>query len=287
MFATIGRTWNLAKLSWAVLMKDKELLLFPVMSFVSIALIVGLFLSIALATGSFDRLDAAMSRNEPAAAGSQGVTPGDVLLYVLGFFAVTFAGIFFNSALVAAAIERLRGGNATVVGGLARAFTHIHAIFVWAIIAATVGLILQAARSNTENFLGRLALALVGGIWAYMTFFVVPMLVVRGLGPIAAIKESAGLFRRTWGEQVTANFGFGIFYIAAIVVVAIPALLIGAVNPIAGIVVAVPLAAIALGAVAATEGVFKAALFEYAAEGVVPQGYTQRDLDSAYQPQPR
>src|SRR5262245_40999682 len=101
VFQTIGRTWYLAKLSWSVLMKDKELVLFPVFSFLAIATVVGIFLAIALSTGSFDRLDAAINKDNTATTAAPGspttevpaeekVNVGDVTLYVVGFMLVTF-----------------------------------------------------------------------------------------------------------------------------------------------------------------------------------------------------
>jgi hypothetical protein len=283
MFATIGRTWNLAKLSWAVLMKDKELVLFPIFAFLTIAAIIGAFVALALATGSFDRLDASINSSDGTTAEDK-VTVLDVALYVIGFILVTYAVVFFNAALVAAALERLRGGDPNVGSGLRAVIPQMHNILGWAIISATVGLLLQAVRSRTDNFLGRIALAIAGGIWAYMTFFVVPVLVARGVGPVDAIKQSASLFKRTWGEQVASNFGFGNFYFVVSIIAIIPAAIVFAINPIAGFVVAVPLVALAIGAVQATEGIFKAALYEYAAEGVVPQGFERADLASSYSP---
>lgn len=282
MFQTIGRTWNLAKLSWGVLMKDKELVLFPVLAFLAVAVIVAVFASIGLATGSLDRLDAAVNSREGSA--SESLTIWDVALYVIGFVAVTYAVIFFNAALIAAAIERLRGGDPNVGSGLRAVVPQMHNILGWAIISASVGLVLQMIRSRTDSTLGRIAVSIAGGVWAYMTFFVVPLLVVRGVGPVEAIKQSASLFKRTWGEQVTSNFGFGIFYVVAMIVAVIPAALVFSVQPVAGVIVGIPLVALALGAVQATEGIFKAALYEYAAEGVVPAGFEGADLGGSYRP---
>lgn len=285
MFQTIGRTWKLAGMSWRVLLKDKELIFFPIMSFLSVAVIVGIFLAIAYSTGSFDRLDAAIN-NDATTAGApaeEQVTILDVTLYVLAFVAVTYAVIFFNCALVAAAMVRLRGGDPNVMTGLRAVVPHMHSILGWAIISATVGLILQALRSRTDSFLGRIVLSLIGGAWAYMTFFVVPVLVVRGVGPIDAIKQSASLFKRTWGEQVTSNIGFGIFYFLVAAIAFIPAAMVFSINPIAGLVLGIPLVALGIGAVQATEGIFKAALYQYAAEGLVPLGFEKAELGSTYQ----
>jgi hypothetical protein len=60
--------------------------------------------------------------------------------------------------------------------------------------------------------------------------------------------------------------------------------LLFAVSPAAGIGVGVIVGVLVFSAVAATEGIFKAALYEYAAEGVIPQGFEGSDLPGVYQP---
>ncbi|HJO56602.1 MAG TPA: hypothetical protein QF772_00060, partial [Nitrospinaceae bacterium] len=57
MFATIGHTFSLMKMSWGVLMKDRELLLFPVFTVLGLLVVLGVFFGIASTTGSLERLD--------------------------------------------------------------------------------------------------------------------------------------------------------------------------------------------------------------------------------------
>ncbi|MFN0094809.1 MAG: DUF6159 family protein [Dehalococcoidia bacterium] len=275
MFATIGRTWGLFKASFGILQKDRELIFLPLLSFVVIAVVAAVFAALALAAGSFDRLSADEAKRQ--------VELVDVVLGVVFVVLATYAGIFFNAALVAAAMERLRGGNPTVGSGLSAVLPYAHNIFGWAVITASVGIVLRVLRMRSDNFLSRLALDLVGGIWAYVTFFVVPVLVVQGLSPIGAIKESGSLFRRTWGEQVTANFGFGLFYIVAFLPAVAVGMVVAAVNLAAGVIVGVLLVALATAFVAAMEGIFKAALYQYATDGVAPRGFEQEDLGKSYQ----
>ena len=276
MFATIRHTFELMKTSWRVLMKDRELILFPIMSGIVLLVVVGGFLAVAASTGSLDRLDAATQ-----GGGSEEAQAGDYILGA-GLYAVAyFVVIFFNAALISAALERLRGGDPNVGSGLRHASAHLPQIIGWAIIAATVGLILQIARSRTDNFLGRIALSIVGGVWAYMTFFVVPVLVSEGIGPIAAIKRSGSLFSKSWGRQFTASFGFGLVYIVAVIIAIIPAAIIFAVAPVVGIIVGVFTMAIAIGTVQALEGIFKAALYEFS-NGEVPLEFDRNDLQGAY-----
>jgi hypothetical protein len=279
MFATIGHTWELMKMSFGVLKKDKELLWFPVFSGIGVAIVLALFFAIGSATGAIDRLSGSSETAETA----QQVTGGDYALMVAAFFLIYFVTIFFNAALVSAAIERLRGGDPNVGSGLAKAFSHIHNILGWAIISATVGLILQVLRAKSDNFFARLALDLVGGVWAFLTFFVVPILVAEGIGPLGSIKRSSELVRKTWGRQIAANFGFFIVYLIAFFIALVPGILIGLIEPIAGMVVGLVAMAVAMSVVQALEGIFKAALYEYAL-GERPQEFDLRTLQTAYRP---
>ena len=270
---TIGHTIELMRMSWRVLMKDRELIVFPILSGIGVLIAAGAFFLIASVTGTLDRITAEGADTSPGALD----IALSLALYVAGYFIV----IFFNAALVAAALERLRGGDPNVGSGLRAAATHLPQILGWAIIAATVGLILQLARGRTDNFLGRVALAIVGGVWAYLTFFVVPVLVAEGLGPIAAIRRSGSLFRRTWGQQVAASFGFGLVYILVVLVAFLPAAAIFAVSPIAGLAAGAVIVGLTVATVQALEGIFKAALYEFA-NGEAPLGFDSGTLSDAY-----
>lgn len=275
MFANIGHTFSLIRQSWQVLMQDRKLVLFPIMGGVALLAVIAVFAGIAASTGSLDRLDTA------SAGGQTEATPADLVLSLLLLVATYSVVMFFNAALIATAMERLRGRPATIGYGLSKASSHIPAILGWAIIAATVGLILNAIRERTDGFLGQIAVAIAGGVWAYMTFFVVPVLIVEGLGPIAAIKRSGSLLKETWGNQVTANFSFTLIYIVVALVAFLPAALLFSISPILGITLGVALVALAIGIVQALEGIFKAALYDFAT-GSTPRGFEQVDMRSAY-----
>jgi len=275
MFASIGQTLSLIRQSWHVLMGDRRLIVFPLLAAGALLITIGALSGIAAASGSFERLEAATSGAEA------GANTTDIVLSGVMLFLAYFIVMFFNAALVATAMERLRGRPASVRYGISKASSHVPALIGWAIIAATVGLILNALRNRTDNFIGQIAVSIVGGVWAYMTFFVVPVLVVEGLGPIAAIKRSGDLLKSTWGSQVTANFGFMLIYIVAALVSFLPAALLFAVSPFLGIAVGAVLVGLAMGTVQALEGIFKAALYDFAT-GSVPTGFDESTMRSAY-----
>ena len=123
---------------------------------------------------------------------------------------------------------------------------------------------------------------MIGGVWAYMTFFVVPVLVAENLGPIGAVKRSGSLFKRTWGEQMVANFGFGMVGLVAVVAAAVPAWVIAQVSMVAGIGVGVVTVGVAVATVATLETIFKSALYGFVADGRVADGFTEDTLAAAY-----
>ena len=227
---------------------------------------------VGLSVGTFDRA---------AAGGEESLGAIDTVLGLVFVFISTAIVIFFNSALVAAALERLRGGDPNVRSGLRAASARLPQILAWALISVIVSIILQALRER-GGFAGQIA-SMIGGVaWSLATFFVIPVLVAEGVGPIEAIKRSAGLLGRTWGRQVAASFGFGLFSIVAVIVAALPGVLLFFVHPILGIAVGVPLVALAVGVVTALEGIFKAALYDFA-NGETPHGFERSTLENAYQ----
>ena len=105
----------------------------------------------------------------------------------------------------------------------------------WTVISVVVFVILQLLRSRCQGILCNIIIGLVGAAWAYMTFFVIPVLIVEGVGPIEAIKRSAGYCRRTWGEQLVSNFGFALLQIGVVLIAALPIVALASVSPIAAI----------------------------------------------------
>jgi len=55
--------------------------------------------------------------------------------------------------------------------------------------------------------------------WTLASFLVVPILVAERKSPIDALKGSASLLKKTWGEQLVGNFSFSfgfVFFLLAI-----------------------------------------------------------------------
>ena len=198
----------------------------------------------------------------------------------VSFLASTIV-IFFNAALIAAALERLRGGDPNVASGLRAASARLPAIVAWAVISTVVTVARRTIGRHGGP--GGVVGSMLGGIaWSLMTFFVVPVLVAERVGSMEAVGRSSALLRETWGRQAAATFGFAVIGVVAVVAAAVPAALLFMVHPVLGVAGGVPLVATAIGAVQALEGIFRAALYDYA-RGDTPHGFDRETLEAAYQ----
>lgn len=267
---SISRGFRLAKASWQVVREDRELLWLPVISFFCSLIVMAVFALGALGIG--------LPENQ-----SSQISPA---LYVLGFVmyvALAFVSIYFNAAVIGTAMKRLQGEDASIHDGLALARQHIGKIFVWAVITATVGMILRSLQERA-GILGRIVLGIVGIAWTVLTFFVVPVLLFEPVGVGDAIKRSGSIFRQRWGETFVGNGTIGI----AIFLVSIPVLIVGGliatVVPALGIVLLVVAIGILMAIGSATTGVFNAALYRYATTGETSGAFTQEDMAASFRP---
>ncbi|HKJ28012.1 MAG TPA: DUF6159 family protein [Anaerolineales bacterium] len=263
MFSRISNSWELVKASAGVLRKDKELLVFPIISTIGVILVtLGFILPFALG-GLFDSVFSGKFQ-----------FAGYVVMAL--YYVVQYTVIFFsNTALVGAAMIRLEGGDPTVRDGIQIALKNFGNILGYSLIAATVGVILRSISERSEG-LGRFVVSLLGTAWNVATFLVVPVLAVEGIGPIEAVKRSTSLLKRTWGEQIAGNFGMGLFTFLAIIGVSLVggAAIFGMVALDIGVVPIVLVAGLVLlllvlvGLVSSTlNSIYTAAVYQYATTG--------------------
>jgi Family of unknown function (DUF6159) len=257
----IRRSWGLTKASWAVLQADRELLVFPLLSFVALIVVLITFIVPAWLVFGF---------TDPDTGGyNVGTIAFGFVFYVVAY-AVMF---FFNTALVGAAMIRLGGGDPTVSDGFRIARSRLPAIIGYAVIAATVGMILRFI-SERAGFVGQIVIGFLGFAWSVLTFVVVPVLAAEQIGPIDAVKRSGALLRKTWGEQLIGGGGIGLvfgFLVLGVITIGVFVTMALSTLSVAAAVVGVVIAAAVVGAIsligAALAGIYSASLYRYATTG--------------------
>jgi len=263
-----------AKASWAVLQHDRELAVLPILgALASLAVVAAIGIPIWLSTDGIDD--------------GNGSAGGEPMLWIGGIIillATTAINVFFNAAVVSGARERFSGGDPTISSAIKGAFSRLHVIVPWAILALTVGMVLVAIQ-RSGNMLTRFLGSFLDMAWGVLTFLVVPILVVEQTGPFSSLRRSGELLRHTWGENLISQVGFGIIGLAA----AIPGILIFALGAstsglgaVIGAVIGFGWIALVMVVISTLTAIFQMALYIYATTGQVPAGFETSGINDVF-----
>ena len=276
-FATISRGWQLSKLSFSVIKADPELLLYTFLSAIMVFATIG--------AASYPAYEADQTEGSHWAIDIDSETgeskPTDqymariFLMYMVGSIVV----VFWNSAIIVSAHERLTGGDPSIMTGIRAAFSRIHIIVLWGIITGTVGLLLRIARDAISNnqkahpavkIFAYIILMLVEVAWWIYTFFIIPMIVLEKKGIREGLRDGRSLFGKTWGENVSSGLGIGFLTLIGIVFSIIIGLLVMSFSSTAGIIIMITMIGFTILLCNTAEVVVVAALYEYAKTGKMP-----------------
>jgi hypothetical protein len=266
----IARSWRLTRAAWEVVRGDRALLALGANSVVSGA--IGLALIFVL-SGSFDN----------------GHLSGEqILLFTLIFaYPLTFVSVFLNTAIAACAAAALEGRRLSLGQALAVPMRRLGAVAVWALIAAVVGFVLEQLASRLP-FGGSIAARLVGLGWSLASLFAIPILALEDCSAPEALRRSAGVVKKRWGESIGGNVIIGAWMaLAVLAIVVLGVIGAAATNDVP----AVRDAIIAVGVLALVSVValqllvrqtFAVALYRYATSGDAPGPFSAGDLQSPF-----
>jgi len=251
MSGVMVRSWRLMRASLRVIRDDKRILVFPLLSGASMLILAATFIGSMLFAGA-----------NPVLA--------IILLFVI-YLMLYFVSIYFNTAIIGFVSIKLEGGYPEIRDGIRAANRNLWSIFKWAVVAATVGAILQVI-SSRQGIVGKVIVAITGFAWSMATFFVIPVLIYEGTSIRDALKRSVRLFRNTWGEATVGSlsvwaviFSMGF---AGITIVISGALIGGHAGFMVGLSLAMIYWIILSCIGIAAQGVLTAALYRYASMGL-------------------
>ncbi len=208
MFTRISKGWNIAMNALRVLNANKQLMVFPILSGITLLAVIGSFFASVFYTSGFD-----------AIATDNQMYPILFLFYLVAYFVI----VFFNMALIHCTTLYFRGEEASVSTGLSFSLSRIGLILMWAIFSATIGTILKAIQDNLGT-IGKIIVGILGFAWSAATFFVIPVIAYEKLTPIDATKKSIELMKEKWGEAVVANFSFSGLVLLSFLIIGIVAI---------------------------------------------------------------
>lgn len=272
----IVRGWKMTKLGMKVVRADPELMIYTLIS-----LILSSGVAILVISGTFglsalvpETTDTTSSNEEDAFA------LATLTLAFLGYMAISIVTVFWNSAIIASAYERLSSGsNPSFSFGIKKASECLPSILIWGIISGTIGLFLKILEgiSQKENspiaFFAMSITWILGAAWWALTFFVVPMMVLDKHGVFDSLQSSPKLFTDTWGENAGATGGLGVIQFLATLLcvsICIPLFFLGDYGAIFGIVLILFLIGLISLFFVTVDSVNRASMYYYAKTGEMP-----------------
>ncbi|MEZ5184187.1 MAG: DUF6159 family protein [Candidatus Nanopelagicales bacterium] len=277
----MARSWKqsreVTKQAWGVIKQNPYMLAFPAIGGILAIVAVLIIGGIGLGVMGVSTVEQSATSGEV----STGTIVVGVIILVLAAYVATLITQIFMGGLVKCTDEELQGRDSGFGAGLGAAFGRLGPLLGWAAIQTAVGWLLSAVRGDASNnnavvAILRLVLAsLLAVAWSIITFFVLPLIILRGKGPIEAIKESVSLIRKTWGMQIAGNVRIGgLIALAAV----LPGILFAVVGgfiaasgtpalgiPISAIGVIVVIAAQVL--ISAMRAIFSVAMLHYVEQG--------------------
>lgn len=270
-FDRLSNGWTLAMNSFKVLKENKQLIIFPILSGISLVLVMGSFILVFLGINGW-----------PGESGEESSNLNYYLYMFLFYLVNYFVVVFFNMALIHCTRLYFRGEEVSINAGLRFSLSRIGTIFTWSVFAATVGTILRIIQEES-GIIGKIITGLIGIVWSIATFFVVPIIAYENLGPIAAFKRSAQMMKQKWGESLGANFGFGLIQLLAMIVLIIPCFIIGStVNLYLGIALGLMGAFIISAIFSAAQTIFVSAVYHNITDEPVKH-FNQQMIDGLFQ----
>ncbi len=270
IFTRLSNGWQISMSSLKVLKANRQLIIFPILSSISLLTLLGSFALVIMTGAGWD-------------AGNIGSTSRlesyslIFLFYIINYFII----VYFNTALIHCTTLYFRGEKVSVREGLDFSFSRIGTIFSWALFAGTIGAILQIIQENLGS-LGKIITGMIGIVWSVATFFVVPVIAYENIGPVDAFKRSAFLMKEKWGEKLGASFSFGLIQIAGIILIAIPVFLVTYfVDPVAGIVLGATGLLLLFAIVSASRSIFISAIY-HNVQGDPVEHFEQQFVDNLF-----
>ncbi|HEY0432681.1 MAG TPA: DUF6159 family protein [Chitinophagaceae bacterium] len=269
-FEKAANGWKLTKSSFRVLNANKQLIIFPILSGISVVLVIGSFVTAILASVGW---------NTESLDGFGSTANYFVLFvfYVINYFIV----VFFNMALIHCTALYFKGEPVSVGAGLRFSVSRIGVIFSWAVFAATIGTLLRIIQENL-GIVGRIITGLLGVVWSVATFFVIPIIAYENAGPVDAFRRSVELMKQKWGESLTAGFSLALIRFFAIIVICGLLFVLGStIHPLVGVAFAVAGVMLVMAILSAVETIFVSAVY-FNINSDIEQHFQQQMIDDLF-----
>lgn len=270
--------FHFAGASWRIVRTEPSLAVFPLLS---VAFALAYILAVVLPLGVLGAV--VLGDGDASLIG--------IILLIVFMLGASIGATFFGVAAAHNASEVMDGRDPTLGGGIAMARRRFGVIVQWALVNATVGILLQIIGEKAGPIAGALIQALGGAAWGIASFFAIPILALEGLGPFATLKQSASIVRQKWGESLVGGAAIGIVtFLIALAGIGLIVLGVltgsngvwGLGGPLVGLGVLVVVVAMVVGQIIGA--VFRVVVYRYATSGAIAPGFDEAELQQVFRP---
>jgi hypothetical protein len=273
MSGKIKNGLELSKQSWGALRQNRQLVVFP---FISMVMLTILLLLLLVPVAGWVRL--ILDTGEVTQAQVWAGVGGVFLFYLVASTIV----IFSNVALTGASLKLIAGEKATVSDGLRIASSHFGKIIGYALISATVGVVIRFLirfGREADNIIVKILSIVVGSTlaatWSLGVFFAIPVMIFEDLSVRDALKRGVAIFKKTWGEGFTGDIAIGGFSCLVNLLILIVGSGLAAIGVVGGMTTLIILGilVVVFGIIVsdllygAVNGIFQASLYHFAVTG--------------------
>lgn len=210
-------------------------------------------------------------------------------LLPLAFYYLLFMVVmtWVNVAYYYEILQAYSGNPIVLARGFAFASRKWRAILAWSLLAGFVGLLIRKIEENV-GFVGRWITGLVGFTWSVASVFAIPVIIreEQQSNPVAYLKTSAGIIKRTWGEGLAGIVSISVVIVLAIIAYTVLSFMVMFVLPetaILYVIIGIFVVIFILGYLSMMmKDLFLCGLYVYATEGVVPGPYDPELMEHAW-----
>ncbi len=196
-FARIRRGWHLGYHSLRIVLRDKTLLLFPLIPFTTAIMII---VSFCVVVGADQLFWALFVVN----------TLQHARYLALGYAIVAVVSVYFSVGLVACARISIEGQDSKFMDGILAAMRKFHWVVLWGLISWTIGPLLNLL--DHLRYTSRWVRKITKTSWSQLSYFLLPILIVDNVNIFSAIRRSVTVTIKTWGEGSVSQLGFLWFF---------------------------------------------------------------------------
>jgi hypothetical protein len=268
----MARGCHLGIRSLIVVLRDKTLLVFPLIPFTCV-------IAIATVLWWFVGNDQVLW----ALIVSHMMSVKNALIAYTLYLAFGLVSVFFGVGLVTCTRITLEERDSKFLDGFRHAVRNLHWITIWAFISWTVGPILNLLDHQRLTTLW--VRKLLKTSWSVVSYFVIPILVVDKVNVFSALRRSVDVMSHTWGKGAISKLGLYWFFLF----LNIPTLVMFAMghypegpwpNSLTLVLLLYIYATIVVYQTA--NSVLSVVLYKYAADGTVVPGFKEEHLKLAF-----